>query len=505
MVADDASTDETAGVLAAWKRRYPCNLSVVPITASRGVAAAKNDAIRRAIGEYVALHDADDEFRPSKLVRCYAALRAPSRPDLVTHDYLYVEDDTGRTEVPEPDWCGGWRPPGVWVFPSGTVIFNEQMVSGYEELEWSVRRWRRLRRVHVPEVLSTVHGTSVADRWKFERQIAGAASMTRWNERAGGDEARAFACRHCGNQYLRRAVCCGQRTEAVPLVCYMVAASSPRVSPVPLSVILAVGSDLARVRRVRAALASTPAGSAAEWIFVHCHPRPDLLRYLAAQPTRIPVKAIFTPPGHPLVYSHDVNRGARAALGRDLLVVAAQPRTTASTIRTRGVLGAGGAHGAGRWRRGRAIGSHGTGDRCRLPYDGRGRDAPTTCSSGPGVGPPGCSSGAAEASTSRWWAIPAESGSGLDRPVPHRLGAGIDGVRDRGGDTPIVVGDVDGGEEPALHAGGLRARRQVLDASLDRPLAALDLGFPGLLLGCHGASPRTSLSSASRLVLSTGD
>ena len=332
VVADDASTDETARVLEAWKRRYPRNLTLVTIRTSRGVAAAKNDAIRRAIGKYIALHDADDEFRPAKLVRCYAAFRAPSRPDLVTHDYRYVEDDTGRTEVPGPDWCGGWRPPGVWVFRSGTVTFNEQMVSGYEELEWSMRRWRRTRRVHVAEVLSTVHGTSVADRWKFERQIAGAASMTRWTEAARAGAARAFACRRCGNQYLRPIVCCGRRTEAVPLVCYMVAASGPQTSPVALSVILAVGADLSRARRVMAALASTPAGSAAEWIFVHCHPRPDLLRYLAAQSQAVRVKAILTPPGHPLVYSHDVNRGARAALGQDLVVVSAQERTTAWSI-----------------------------------------------------------------------------------------------------------------------------------------------------------------------------
>src|SRR5437016_5735694 len=69
VVADDASTDETAAVLADFRRRYPENLEIVSIRMSAGVAVAKNAALDRCRGRIIALLDADDEFLPDKLTR----------------------------------------------------------------------------------------------------------------------------------------------------------------------------------------------------------------------------------------------------------------------------------------------------------------------------------------------------------------------------------------------------------------------------------------------------
>ena len=74
VVADDASTDDTRAVLAAYLRRYPQQLEVVSLRASAGVGAAKNAAIERCLGRFVALLDADDEFLPEKLIHGCAAL-----------------------------------------------------------------------------------------------------------------------------------------------------------------------------------------------------------------------------------------------------------------------------------------------------------------------------------------------------------------------------------------------------------------------------------------------
>jgi hypothetical protein len=327
VVADDCSTDNTAAVLAEYRRRCPHNVSIVPIRASAGVPAAKNAAIRRCIGKYVALLDADDEFMPAKIARCYRALKVNPDVEFLTHDYTFVDDTTGETSVVGPDWCGGWRPPGAWVFRAGQVLFNEQMVCGYDELEWSKRRWNRVRRLHLAEPLAHVHGTAVAARWKFDRTVAGAQSVTRWDpEAARSRGAKAFACRACGNQYLRRVACCGRRsTEEVPLVCYMVAASGPGTLPVEFSLIVFVGDDLVGTRRLIETLSRDPEADQAEWVFVHCSPRKGLVAYLRGLSESARVKAIFSPARSRLVYSHDANRAARAAEGKCLVLVAPSP------------------------------------------------------------------------------------------------------------------------------------------------------------------------------------
>ncbi|HEY7676787.1 MAG TPA: glycosyltransferase [Candidatus Methylomirabilis sp.] len=323
VVADDCSTDETPLVLEEYRVRYPRNLTVLSLRTSRGVGAAKNAAIRRAVGEYVALLDADDEFTAEKIARCHAELRAHPDTSLLTHDYTFIDDDSGRRSVTEGRWAGGWRPPGVWVFRNGLVRFNEQMVCGYEELEWTERCWGAVRRRHLPAPLALVHGTRVGDRWKADREVAGAQALTRWDRGTRGSRAAAaFACRACGSQYLRRAACCGRATEAARLVCFMTAASAPGSGPVAISVIVFVGDDLSGTRRAVGALSKDPEARGVEWIFVHCHPRRDLLAYLRGLSRAARVKAIFSPHGHPLVYSHDANRAARAAEGDALLCLA---------------------------------------------------------------------------------------------------------------------------------------------------------------------------------------
>jgi len=320
VVTDDCSTDDTPAILEDYRRRHPRVLTPRFPPTTRGVPTTKNDTIRRCIGRWVALLDADDEFTPDKLTGGYAALRARPRPALVTHDFTFVEDDTGRTEVTGPDWCGGWRPPGAWMFRQDLVVFNEQMVCGYEELEWSKRLWPRVSRVHVAAPLAGVHGTSVMDQWKLDRMTAGAQSMTRWDARESPRRARALACRVCGNQYLRAVACCGRDTEAVPLVPYMVVASGPRATAVELSVVVFVGDQPTRVRRAVDAL-QAESGAGIEWIFVHCHARAGLLEYLRRLSRTVQLSAVFSPDGRPLVYSHDANRAVRAAAGRYVVAI----------------------------------------------------------------------------------------------------------------------------------------------------------------------------------------
>ena len=65
IVVDDGSTDETKEVIAQWDRKITY-LS----QSNRGVSAARNYAISRATGEFLAYLDADDKWYPRKLELC---------------------------------------------------------------------------------------------------------------------------------------------------------------------------------------------------------------------------------------------------------------------------------------------------------------------------------------------------------------------------------------------------------------------------------------------------
>src|SRR4029453_2266866 len=80
LVADDGSSDGTAEGLA----RYGDRVRVLH-RAHRGPSAARNACLRVARGEYVALLDADDRFRPGKLARQAAVLDARPEVGLVYH------------------------------------------------------------------------------------------------------------------------------------------------------------------------------------------------------------------------------------------------------------------------------------------------------------------------------------------------------------------------------------------------------------------------------------
>jgi glycosyltransferase involved in cell wall biosynthesis len=97
LVADDGSSDGTAGVLA----RYDGRIQVLHQD-HRGPSAARNACLRAARGEYVALLDADDRFQPGKLARQAAVL--DTRPDVgLVYTGWHVIDSDG-VRLPHQGW-----------------------------------------------------------------------------------------------------------------------------------------------------------------------------------------------------------------------------------------------------------------------------------------------------------------------------------------------------------------------------------------------------------------
>ncbi|MGB7490221.1 MAG: glycosyltransferase family A protein, partial [Thermoanaerobaculia bacterium] len=103
IVVDDGSTDDTAELV---ERRFP---SVRLLRQeNRGVSAARNRGIEASGGEWIALLDSDDEWRPSKLERQMSGLE--ERPELrVCHtDEIWIRQ--GRRVNPRQIHAkhGGW-------------------------------------------------------------------------------------------------------------------------------------------------------------------------------------------------------------------------------------------------------------------------------------------------------------------------------------------------------------------------------------------------------------
>lgn len=67
IVVDDASGDETGDIVAAWSARSGLEVDFIAASRNGGVGAARNIAMRRATGEFVAFLDSDDEYLPGAL------------------------------------------------------------------------------------------------------------------------------------------------------------------------------------------------------------------------------------------------------------------------------------------------------------------------------------------------------------------------------------------------------------------------------------------------------
>ena len=72
IVVDDASTDDTAGVLTEIS---DSRLRIIRLTENSGACHARNVGVQVAKGEYIACQDSDDCFHPDKLERQLAFLQ----------------------------------------------------------------------------------------------------------------------------------------------------------------------------------------------------------------------------------------------------------------------------------------------------------------------------------------------------------------------------------------------------------------------------------------------
>lgn len=103
VIVDDGSTDGSGEIASAYGRRLPEQIRMVQ-QANAGLPAARNRAMGMARGEYFALLDADDRWRPEHLELAMAAF--DSDPDVgLVHGNIRRIDAHGRPiDVPQRRW-----------------------------------------------------------------------------------------------------------------------------------------------------------------------------------------------------------------------------------------------------------------------------------------------------------------------------------------------------------------------------------------------------------------
>ncbi len=90
LIVDDGSTDDTVSHL---RDRFGSLITVLE-QGNQGVSSARNHAIRKATGEWIALLDSDDEWLPKKLEKQSKAIANADQAVLVHSDEIWIRNGT---------------------------------------------------------------------------------------------------------------------------------------------------------------------------------------------------------------------------------------------------------------------------------------------------------------------------------------------------------------------------------------------------------------------------
>jgi glycosyltransferase involved in cell wall biosynthesis len=92
LICDEASTDDTAEVVAEYARRYPGKFTYLRNETPQGACRARNRCIEQATGVYVTGLDDDDLFHPQR-IECLVGLYRKHKASFVCSRFRYFQTD----------------------------------------------------------------------------------------------------------------------------------------------------------------------------------------------------------------------------------------------------------------------------------------------------------------------------------------------------------------------------------------------------------------------------
>lgn len=123
ILVNDASGDETLGVLKAIKNRYDDWIHIVDLPFNVGAASARNAGWNVATQPYIAFLDSDDAWHPRKIEIQYGYMR--DNPGVVLSGHLSRQLPEGATETPQ--WAV--EPKGVRTVTWAGLLLRHQFIT----------------------------------------------------------------------------------------------------------------------------------------------------------------------------------------------------------------------------------------------------------------------------------------------------------------------------------------------------------------------------------------
>ncbi len=100
LICDEASTDDTAEVVADYARRYPGKFTYLRNDTPQGACRARNRCIDEAVGTYITGLDDDDVFHPQR-IQCLVDIYSRHSPSFACSRFRYFQTDAQMASLYE--------------------------------------------------------------------------------------------------------------------------------------------------------------------------------------------------------------------------------------------------------------------------------------------------------------------------------------------------------------------------------------------------------------------
>lgn len=145
IVSDDASTDGTAEIIAAYQQRYPDRLVALLNNNNVGITANSNRGLRECTGKYIAFQGGDDVLLPGKIVAQVEWFEKNEERVLCGHQVeVFYQDGSQSPHLFQQELPVGFGPVaiirhGVPYAATSIMVKAEKIPTyGFEELLYTV-------------------------------------------------------------------------------------------------------------------------------------------------------------------------------------------------------------------------------------------------------------------------------------------------------------------------------------------------------------------------------